>query len=85
MAVPLKEARIVDDIVVNMVDVGEETGALDTMMYKVADVYDEEVRVLVDGLLKLLEPIMVVVLGLVVGFIVIALFMPLIDLLNDLS
>ena len=85
MAVPLKEARIVDDIVVNMVDVGEETGALDTMMYKVADVYDEEVKVLVDGLIKLLEPIMVVVLGLVVGFIVIALFMPLIDLLNDLS
>ena len=85
MAVPLKEARIVDDIVVNMVDVGEETGALDTMMYKVADVYDEEVKVLVDGLIKLLEPIMVVVLGLIVGFIVIALFMPLIDLLNDLS
>ncbi|MEM9701070.1 MAG: type II secretion system F family protein [Planctomycetota bacterium] len=85
MAVPLKEARIVDDIVVNMVDVGEETGALDSMMYKVADVYDEEVKVLVDGLIKLLEPIMVVVLGVVVGFIVIALFMPLIDLLNDLS
>ena len=85
MAVPLKEARIVDDIVVNMVDVGEETGALDNMLYKVADVYDEEVKTLVDGLIKLLEPIMVVVLGLVVGFIVIALFMPLIQLLNDLS
>ena len=85
MAVPLKETRITDDMVVNMVDVGEETGALDTMLYKVADTYDEEVEVLVDGLVKLLEPIMVVVLGGVVGFIVIALFMPLIKLLNDLS
>jgi len=85
IAVPLKEARIVDDLVVNMVDVGEETGALDNMMYKVADVYDEEVAVLVDGMIKLLEPLLVVVLGLVVGFIVIALFMPLIKLLNDLS
>ena len=85
MAVPLKEARIVDDMVVNMVEVGEETGALDQMLYKVADVYDEEVSVLVDGLVSMLEPIMVVVLGLIVGFIVIALFMPLVKLLNDLS
>ena len=85
MAVPLKETRITDDIVVNMVDVGEETGALDAMLYKVADVYDEEVRVLVDGLIKLLEPLITVVLGLFVGFIVIALFLPLIQLLNDLS
>lgn len=85
MAVPLKEARIVDDIVVNMVDVGEETGALDQMLYKIADVYDEEVEVLVEALVNLLEPLMVVVLGLIVGFIVIALFMPLIKLLNDLS
>ncbi len=85
MAVPLKEARIVDDLVVNMVDVGEETGALDTMLYKIADVYDEEVSVLVEGLINLLEPMMVVILGLIVGFIVIALFMPLIKLLNSLS
>ena len=74
-----------DDIVVNMIDVGEETGALDNMMYKIADVYDEEVSVLVDGLVSLLEPLMVVILGFIVGFIVIALFMPLIKLLNDLS
>lgn len=85
MAIPLKETRTVDDIVVNMVDVGEETGALDNMLYKVADVYDEEVEVLVDGLVSMLEPLMVVVLGLIVGFIVIALFMPLIKLLNELS
>ena len=85
IAVPLKESRIVDDLVVNMVDVGEETGALDDMLYKVADVYDEEVEVRVESLVSLLEPIMVVVLGLIVGFIVIALFMPLIQLLNDLA
>ncbi len=85
MAVPLRETRIVDDMVVNMVDVGEETGALDEMLYKVADVYDEEVSVLVEGLINLLEPLMVVILGLIVGFIVIALFMPLVKLLNDLS
>ena len=85
IATPLREARIVDDIVVNMIDVGEETGALDNMMYKIADVYDEEVSVLVDGLVSLLEPLMVVILGFIVGFIVIALFMPLVKLLNDLS
>ncbi len=85
IAVPLKESRIVDDMVVNMIDVGEETGALDNMMYKVADVYDEEVSVLVEALVNLLEPLMVVILGLIVGFIVIALFMPLVQLLNDLS
>ena len=85
MAVPLRETGIVDDIVVNMVDVGEETGALDNMLYKVADIYDEEVEVLVEGLINMLEPIMVVVLGVIVGFIVIALLMPLIQLMNDLS
>jgi type IV pilus assembly protein PilC len=85
IAVPLKEAKIVDDLVVNMVDVGEETGALDDMLYKVADVYDEEVEVKVESLVSLLEPIMVGVVGLLVGFIVIALFLPLVQLLNDLS
>lgn len=85
MAVPLRETRIVDEIVVNMVDVGEETGALDNMLYKVADIYEEEVEVLVEGLISMLEPLMVVVLGLIVGFIVIALFYPLIQLMNDLS
>lgn len=85
MAVPMKESRLVDDMVVNMIDVGEETGALDVMLYKIADVYDEEVAVLVEGMISLLEPLMVVVLGLIVGFIVIALFMPLIQLLNNLS
>ncbi len=77
--------RVVDDIVVNMVDVGEETGELDTMLYKVADNYDEEVKVMTDTLTSLLEPIMICVLGGMVGFIVIALFMPLISLISKLS
>jgi type IV pilus assembly protein PilC len=85
MFIPLKETRQIDDITVSMVEIGEETGALDNMLYKVADVTDEEVSVLVEGLVNLLEPLMVVVLGLIVGFIVIALFMPLIKLLNDLA
>jgi type IV pilus assembly protein PilC len=85
VAQPLKESRLVDDMVVNMIDVGEETGDLDTMLYKIADVYDEEVNVLVEGLLKLLEPLMTVVLGFIVGLIVTALFLPLIKLLEGLS
>ena len=77
--------RIVDDIVINMVDVGEETGELDTMLYKVADVYDEQVAVLTDGLTKLLEPLLVIFLGGAVGFIVVSLFMPLVKLIEGLT
>jgi type IV pilus assembly protein PilC len=76
---------VVDDLVVNMVDVGEESGELDTMLYKVADTYDEEVAVLTESLTSLMEPLLIVFLGGAVGFIVIALFMPLIKLITDLS
>ena len=79
------QQRVVDDIVVNMVDVGEETGELDTMLYKVADTYDEEVAVLTDGLTKLMEPLLILFLGGAVGFIVIALFIPLVELINGLT
>jgi type IV pilus assembly protein PilC len=82
---PMKESRLVDDIVVNMIDVGEETGNLDGMLNKIADVYDEEVNVLVEALISLLEPLMIVVLGAIVGTIVIALFMPLLALLEGLG
>ena len=77
--------RVVDSLVVNMVDVGEETGELDTMLYKVADQYDEEDKLLTDGLMALLEPLLIVFLGLAVGFIVVALFLPLVDLIQNLS
>jgi len=79
------KARVMDDMVVNMVDVGEETGELDTMLYKVADTYDKEVEAVTNGLMAMLEPLLVMVLGGIVGFIVIALFMPLIKLITDLS
>ena len=85
IAQPLREARIVDDIVVNMIDVGEETGDLDSMLNKIADNYDEEVEALVEGLVSLLEPLMIVVLGGIIGFIVIALFLPLVNLITSLS
>jgi type IV pilus assembly protein PilC len=78
-------ARVVDDLVVNMVDVGEETGELDTMLYKVADTYDEEVSVLTESLMSLMEPLLIIVLGGAVGFIVIALFMPLVKLITSLT
>ncbi len=85
IAQPLKESRLVDDMVVNMIDVGEETGDLDTMLFKIADFYDEEVDTLVKSLISLLEPIMIVVLGFIIGAIVIALFLPLVKLLEGLS
>jgi type IV pilus assembly protein PilC len=84
-AAPLKAAKVVDALVVNMVDVGEETGDLDKMLIKVADNFDEEVETLVASLVSLLEPIMVVMLGLMVGFIVIALFLPMVSLINNLT
>jgi type IV pilus assembly protein PilC len=76
---------IAEEMVVNMVDVGEETGELDTMLYKVADYFDDEVRTMTDGLMKLMEPLMIVFLGGAVGFIVIALFLPLVALIQNLS
>jgi len=84
-AAPLRQAKVCDSIVTNMIDVGEETGDLDKMLIKIADNYDEEVDVLVGSLVSLLEPIMVVGLGGVVGTIVIALFLPLVKLISSLS
>jgi len=84
-AVPLRESKTCDPIVVNMIDVGEETGEMDAMLLKVADNYDEEVDVAVAALVSLLEPIMVVVLGVMVGTIVVAMFLPMIKMLESLS
>jgi len=84
-ATPLRQAKVVDSIVVNMIDVGEETGELDKMLTKVADTYDSEVETLVASLTSLMEPVMVIVLGCIVGFIVVALFMPMIGMLDNMS
>ncbi|MFW6028030.1 MAG: type II secretion system F family protein [bacterium] len=83
-AEPLRQERVCDALVVNMLDVGEETGDLDKMLLKIADNYDEEVDTAVSGLMSLLEPVMVVFLGLIVGFIVVSLFLPLVALMNEL-
>ncbi|MCI0365310.1 MAG: type II secretion system F family protein [Phycisphaerales bacterium] len=82
---PLRESKVCDAIVVNMIDVGEETGDLDTMLMKIADNYDEEVDVAVQALLSLLEPMLVVVLGGIVGTIVLALFLPLVKMIESVS
>jgi len=84
-ASPLRAAKVVDAIVVNMIDVGEETGDLDKMLMKVADNYDEEVDILVGSLVSLLEPLLVVCLGTIVGFIVVALFLPLVTLIESVG
>ena len=83
-AEPLRKAKVCDSLVVNMIDVGEETGDLDKMLEKIADNYDEEVDNAVAGLVSLLEPIMVVVLGGIVGFIVVSLFLPLVKLMQEM-
>jgi len=84
-AAPLRSVNIANDMVINMIDVGEETGDLDKMLVKIAENYDEEVDVLVGSLVSLLEPIMVVTLGAIVGTIVLALFLPLVAILNSIS
>ncbi len=82
---PLRQSKVCDALVVNMIDVGEETGDLDKMLLKIADNYDDEVDTMVASLVSLLEPIMVVLLGGIVGFIVVALFMPLVSLITNLT
>ncbi|QDV22950.1 type II secretion system F family protein [Aureliella helgolandensis] len=79
------KSRVIDELVVNMVDVGEETGELDTMLYKVADTYDDEVNVMTEGLTRLIEPLLICFLGVAVGFIVISLFMPLVSMITSLA
>src|SRR6266581_1097765 len=82
---PLEASRVFPPMVVSMVDVGEETGKLPEMLLKIADVYDDEVDNAVAGLTSALEPIMIVCLALIVGTIVIALFMPLIAIIQGLQ
>jgi type IV pilus assembly protein PilC len=76
IAGPLEESKAFPPMAVNMIDVGEETGNLDSMLLKVADIYDAEVEVAIGGMLQMLEPAMMVVLGGIVGFIVISMYLP---------
>ena len=85
IAEPLAQSGEFDDIVVNMIDVGEETGELDKMLIKIADNYDEEVDVLVTSMVSLMEPALIIFMGLIIGFIVISLFLPLITLVQHMG
>lgn len=76
LAEPLREQGVFPSMVVQMIEVGEQTGALDAMMNKIADFYDQEVDTAVEGLTSMLEPMLMVFLGVVVGFVVIAMYMP---------
>lgn len=82
IAKPLSESDIFPSMLVQMVSVGEETGALDTMLNKIADFYDSEVSAAVDGLTSLIEPLVMAVMGVVVGGIVIALYMPMFQMVT---
>lgn len=80
IATPLRKSAVFPPMVVQMVAIGEETGNLDAMLNKIADFYDQEVDTAVKALTSMIEPIIIVVMGLVIGFIVIAMFMPMFEL-----
>ena len=85
IAKPLRESKICDAMVVNMVEIGEQTGELDKMLSKIADNYDNDIDSIAESLTSMLEPLIVIFLGISVGTIVIALFLPLIKLMNSLG
>jgi type IV pilus assembly protein PilC len=80
IATQLRKANVFPPMVIQMVAIGEETGNLDTMLNKIADFYDQEVDVAVKSLTSMIEPIIIVIMGLVIGFIVIAMFLPMFEL-----
>ena len=82
MARPLANNKLFPPMVVQMMAVGEETGALDTMLTKIGDFYDQEVEAMVESLTSLLEPILVVFLGCTVGTMVVALYMPMFNIIK---
>ncbi len=82
---PLEASKLFPPMVVHMIAIGEESGSLDFMLSKIADFYDDEVDAAIASLTASIEPIMIVSLGFVVGFIVIAMFMPLVDVISRLS
>jgi type IV pilus assembly protein PilC len=82
IAAPLKESKVFPPMVVQMIGIGEETGALDEMLNKIAAFYDDEVNTAVDTLTSIIEPIMIVVMGLIVGGMVVAMYMPMFKLVS---
>jgi type IV pilus assembly protein PilC len=82
IAAPLERSKVFPPMVISMIAVGEQTGGLDEMLSKIADFYDEEVDVAVSTLLSLMEPVMIVILGVVVGGMVVAMYLPIFDMMN---
>jgi type IV pilus assembly protein PilC len=82
IAAPLEKSKVFPPMVISMIAVGEQTGGLDEMLSKIADFYDEEVDVAVSALLSLMEPVMIVILGVVVGGMVVAMYLPIFDMMN---
>ncbi|MFM8779893.1 MAG: type II secretion system F family protein [Gemmatimonadota bacterium] len=82
IAAPLAKSQVFPPMVLSMISVGEQTGGLDEMLTKIADFYDDEVDAAVSGLLSLLEPVMIVFLGVVVGGMVVAMYLPIFDMIN---
>lgn len=82
---PLAETKVFPPMVCQMINVGEQTGALDQMLSKIADFYEEEVDTAVDGLMKLLEPIMIVILGAIIGTIVTAMYLPMYSIIQQIN
>jgi type IV pilus assembly protein PilC len=82
IAAPLEKSKVFPPMVISMIAVGEQTGGLDEMLTKIADFYDEEVDVAVSALLSLMEPVMIVVLGVIVGGMVVAMYLPIFDMMN---
>jgi len=82
IAAPLEKSKVFPPMVISMIAVGEQTGGLDEMLSKIADFYDDEVDVAVSALLSLMEPIMIVVLGVIVGGMVVAMYLPIFDMVN---
>jgi type IV pilus assembly protein PilC len=85
VSAPLEKTKVFPPMVTQMINVGETTGALDTMLAKIADFYEEEVDTAVAGLMTLLEPVMIAILGVIVGGIVISMYMPIFKLIEKLS
>ncbi|MGH7657717.1 MAG: type II secretion system F family protein, partial [Gemmatimonadales bacterium] len=82
IAAPLERSNVFPPMVISMIAVGEQTGGLDEMLSKIADFYDDEVDVAVGTLLSLMEPVMIVVLGVIVGGMVVAMYLPIFDMVN---
>ncbi len=82
ISAPLEKSKVFPPMVISMIAVGEQTGGLDEMLSKIADFYDEEVDAAVSGLLALMEPVMIVFLGVVVGGMVVAMYLPIFDMIN---